>query len=129
LARAKQNAELNHLHLTDEERTGHLPKLVDDLIVRLGNDKKPTRNSNAGKSSAATAHGKLRHQQGYSAAMLVEESRILEVTIFGTLHNDRAALDLSRVLSDVMIIADEVDSQLSQTMTSFMEMTDQREVA
>ena len=35
LARAKQSKELNHVPLSDEERTGHLPKLVEDLIVRL----------------------------------------------------------------------------------------------
>ena len=36
LARAKQSKELNHVPLSDDERTGHLPKLVEDLIVRLG---------------------------------------------------------------------------------------------
>jgi chemotaxis receptor (MCP) glutamine deamidase CheD len=36
LARAKQSVELHHLMLSDDERTGHLPKLVKDLIVRLG---------------------------------------------------------------------------------------------
>jgi YesN/AraC family two-component response regulator len=35
LARAKQSKELNHVQLIDAERTGHLPKLVEDLIVRL----------------------------------------------------------------------------------------------
>ena len=35
LARVKQARELNHLPLTDSERTGHLPKLIDDLVLRL----------------------------------------------------------------------------------------------
>ena len=35
LARARQSKELNHVQLSDDERTGHLPKLVEDLIVRL----------------------------------------------------------------------------------------------
>src|SRR5579863_592166 len=33
LARAKQSKELNHVLLTDDERTGHLPKLVEDLEI------------------------------------------------------------------------------------------------
>jgi DNA-binding NtrC family response regulator len=37
LARAKQSKELNHLLLSDDERTGHLPKLVEDLVLRLSN--------------------------------------------------------------------------------------------
>ena len=35
LARVKQARELNHLVLMDSERTGHLPKLIDDLVLRL----------------------------------------------------------------------------------------------
>jgi hypothetical protein len=36
-------------------------------------------------SLAAEQHGQLRRQQGYSASMLVEESRMLQVSIFETL--------------------------------------------
>jgi len=53
--------------------------------------------------------------------MLIEESRILQVCIFKTLRTNLSALDLSLVLTDVMTIADEVDSQLRQTMASFSE--------
>ena len=35
LARVKQARELNHLVLIDSERTGHLPKLIEDLVSRL----------------------------------------------------------------------------------------------
>ena len=71
-------------------------------------------------SAAAVAHGKLRYLQGYSAAMLVHESRILQVTLFGTLQSNLNALDFSLLLPDVMTIADEVDAQLTQSMESFM---------
>jgi hypothetical protein len=66
-------------------------------------------------------HGKKRYQQGYSAAMLVEESRMLQVSIFQMLQDNLTNIDLSRMLMGVMVIADEIDSQLSQAMTSFME--------
>ena len=119
LVRTKKTPELNHLHLTDEERTGHLPKLVDDLVARLGRPKLPDKDSDAIASPAAIAHGALRRKQGYSAAMLIHESRILQVTIFGTLHENLSALDFNLLLPDVMIIADEVDAQLTQTMGAF----------
>src|ERR1700676_2007741 len=35
LARVKEARELNHLALGDDERTGHLPKLIQDLVFRL----------------------------------------------------------------------------------------------
>jgi len=119
LTRAKKTPELNHLPLCDEERTGHLPRLVEDLIERLGRPKLPDKDSDAIASPAAIEHGKLRRTQGYSSVMLIHESRILQVTIFGTLHKNLSLLDFNLLLPDVMVIADEVDAQLTQTMESF----------
>jgi hypothetical protein len=119
LVRTKRTPELNHLHLSDEERTGHLPKLVGDIVARLGRLTLPTNDSDAIVSFTAIAHGKLRRKQGYSPAMLIHESRILQVTIFGTLQKNLSVLDFSLLLPDVMIIADEVDAQLTQTMDGF----------
>lgn len=119
LTRAKRTPTLNHLHLSDKQRTEHLPKLIEDLVARLGRAKIPNRDSDAISSSAAVEHGKLRRTQGYSSAMLIHESRILQVTIFGTLQDNLSVLDFNLLLPDVMTIADEVDSQLTQTMESF----------
>jgi DNA-binding response OmpR family regulator len=120
LARAKQSSELNQVLLTDEERTGHLPKLVSDLVIRLSNTSTTTQASDAISSDAAIAHGKLRYEQGYTPAMLVHESRILQVTLFGILQSNLRFLDFSLLLPDVMTIADEVDAQLTQSMDSYM---------
>jgi hypothetical protein len=70
-------------------------------------------------STAAREHGQLRRKQGYSPAMVVEESRILQVSIFNTIQNNLGSVDFSRVLLDVITIADEVDSQLKQAMLSY----------
>ncbi|HWY57597.1 MAG TPA: response regulator [Terriglobales bacterium] len=120
LTRTKQSSELNLISLSDEERTGHLPKLVEDLALRLSKPSATDKDSDAIFSAAAVAHGKLRYQQGYTPAMLVHESRILQVTIFGTLQSNLNSLDFSLVLLDVMTIADEVDAQLTQSMDSYM---------
>jgi len=120
LVRSKQSSELNLVSLGDEERTGHLPKLVEDLALRLSKPRATNKDSDAVFSAAAVAHGKLRYLQGYTPAMLVHESRILQVTIFGMLQSNLNALDFSLVLLDVMTIADEVDAQLTQSMDSYM---------
>jgi hypothetical protein len=52
--------------------------------------------------------------------MVVEESRILQVSIFHTLEKNLRTVDFSLLLADVMTIADECDSQLKQTLNSFM---------
>jgi DNA-binding response OmpR family regulator len=122
LTRAKQSSELNCLLRSDEERTGHLPKLVEDLAVRLSKSSATSKDSDATFSAAAVSHGQLRYQQGYTPAMLVHESRILQVTIFGTLQSNLNSLDFSLLLPDVMAIADEVDAQLTQSMDSYMKL-------
>jgi hypothetical protein len=35
LGRVKVDSELNHIALDDEERTGHLPQLIRELVYRL----------------------------------------------------------------------------------------------
>jgi hypothetical protein len=52
--------------------------------------------------------------------MLVYESRILQVTLFGILQNNLSFLDFSLLLPDVMTVADEVDAQLTQSRASYM---------
>jgi hypothetical protein len=52
--------------------------------------------------------------------MMVEESRMLQVSIFQTLHNNLHRVNFSHVLLGVMAIADEVDSQLAQAMTAYV---------
>jgi DNA-binding response OmpR family regulator len=122
LARAKQSSSLNRLRLSDEERTGHLPKLVEDLATRLGRSSASGKDSDAAFSPAAIAHGELRYRQNYTPAMLVHESRILQVAIFGALQNNLVSLDFELLLPDVMAIADEIDSQLTQSMESYMKL-------
>jgi hypothetical protein len=121
LERTKESCDLDGLGISDAERTEHLPKLIEDLCIRLSQPKLPTKDSDSPPSLAASLHGKLRYQQGYTAAMLVHESRILQVTLFGTLQENLSSLDFGLLLPDIMMIADEVDAQLSQTMTSYME--------
>jgi CheY-like chemotaxis protein len=117
MALVEHNEELTCISLNFEERTGHLPNLLADLIYRL----RMPATAKANFSLAAREHGNLRRQQGYTATMLVEESRILQVSIFRTLQNNLSSVDFSQVLLDVMTIADEVDSQLKQAMFSFVE--------
>ena len=114
-----QDAELTCIPLSRIERTGHLPKLLLDLILRLRLDSGLT----APISKAARDHGAMRLQQGYTATMVVEESRILQVSIFSTLQRNLCGVDFSRLLLDVVTIADEVDSQLKQAMFSYVPTT------
>ena len=116
LEAVEHDAELTCIPLNRADRTGHLPRLLQDLVVRLQLDS----GLPAPISIAARDHGEMRHQQGYTVPMVVEESRILQVSIFSTLQKNLCTVDFSRLLLDVVTIADEVDSQLKQAMFSYV---------
>jgi ActR/RegA family two-component response regulator len=116
LAAVKTDEELNLVPLSAEERTGHLPKLLRELVHRL---RVPRPLGTKQASAGAVMHGEIRFAQGYSIPMMIEESRILQVSIFNTLQTNLSTVDFSLLLTDVMTIADEVDSQLKQTIVSF----------
>jgi DNA-binding response OmpR family regulator len=120
LVRVKKNKALLDVTLTDEERTGYLPKLIEDLVLRLKKPNAPGEEGDSISSAAAVAHGRMRRLQGYTPGMLVHDSRILQVTLFATLQSNLGALDFSLLLPDIMTIADEVDSQLTQAMEGYM---------
>src|ERR1700737_494715 len=116
VARVEQEPDLKCIPLNFEERTGHLPHLLNDVINRLRLDA----GTKAPISKAASDHGDLRRKQGYTVAMAVEESRLLQVSIFTTLHRNVKQLEFSALLPDVVTIADEVDAQLKEQMLRFM---------
>jgi ActR/RegA family two-component response regulator len=118
LARVKRTEELACVPLSDSDRTGHVSEIIKSIVIRL----RDTRaiEVTASPSPAAVAHGRVRYRQGYDAPMIVHESRILQVCIFETIQRNLAVVDFSLVLPDVMLIADEVDSQLTQSVASFL---------
>jgi hypothetical protein len=116
LMRVEKESDLMHIPLNHDERTGHLPHLIHDVINRLRLDA----GSKAPISKAAAEHGDLRRKQGYTVAMMVEESRLLQVSIFTTLHQNVKQLEFSALLPNIVTIADEVDAQLKEQMLRFM---------
>src|SRR4029077_4385488 len=72
LMRVEKEADLMHIPLNHEERTGHLPHLLHDVVKRLRLDA----GTKAPISKIAADHGDLRCRQGYTVAMMVEESRL-----------------------------------------------------
>ena len=116
LTRVEHEPDLKTIPLSFEERTGHLPHLLHDVIKRLRLDA----GTKAPISMTAADHGDMRRKQGYTVAMAVEESRLLQVTIFSTLHKNVKNLEFSTLLPSVVTIADEVDAQLKEQMLRFM---------
>ena len=116
LRRVNLVPELTDIPLSDADRTGHLPKLFHDLICRL----RLVKDAPSPVSAAAVAHGKIRCAQGYSVPMLVDESRALQVAIFSTLNAHQSKMNHNQMLLDIIVIADEVEMQLMETVRGLM---------
>jgi ActR/RegA family two-component response regulator len=114
----EKEESLTAIPMTFQLRSGHLVQVFQDLVLRLRSSK--VLGSKELLSTAAAQHGTARRKQGYTAAMMVEESRILQVSVFNTLQKNLANIDFSVVLIGVMTIADEIDSQLGQAMKSYL---------
>jgi len=117
-ALVESEPELVAIPMSRGDRCMHLPEMFRDLVSRLRNPL--PLGTKALTSAAARNHGCLRRDQGYTAAMLVTESRMLQVSIFQTLHLHVEDTKPGVLLMYVMSIADEVDSQLAQAMKSYI---------
>lgn len=118
MKRVEEVPSLMEVSLSHQERTGHLPQLIGDLIARLRQPEKAERPD----TTSANDHGRVRFNQGYSVPMLVDESRLLQVSIFDTLRRHQEGIDLRTMMSGVVIIADECDAQLKDTVETFMDL-------
>jgi CheY-like chemotaxis protein len=115
--RLQAEETLMSIPLNREQRCSHLPSVFIDLISRLRSQE--PMGTKEPRSTGAARHGVNRFSQGYTPAMLVEESRMLQVSIFNTLHKNLLNIDYSVLLIGVMTIADEIDFQLSQAIESY----------
>ncbi len=118
LERVERVTELAAIPITRKERTAYLPEIVENLSTRLRGVRDIEALDNP--SVAAVKHGELRFRQGYTPPLIVQESRILQVSIFETIERNLGTVDFNVVLPDIMLIADEVDSQLKQAIDSFL---------
>jgi hypothetical protein len=116
LSAVSSDDDLTSLQLSDNERNGHLPQLIPELVHRLC---VPCSLATKHASEGAVKHGETSYSQGYSIPMIIEETRILQVRIFNALQTNLNTVGSSLLLVDVMTIADEVDSQLKQTIVNF----------
>ena len=118
LSRVEKISALTNIRLSTADRTSHLPEILKNIITRL----RETRDleTPAKSSPEAVNHGVVRFFQGYSAPLIVQESRLLQVSIFETIQRNLVNVDFSCILPDVMLIADEVDAQLTQCIDGFL---------
>ncbi|HTZ57861.1 MAG TPA: response regulator [Acidobacteriaceae bacterium] len=119
--RVESEPSLMAVPMTCEERCAQFPILFRDLVLRLNSEQ--TASAKLLTSSGAAEYGASRFRHGYSASMLADEFRALQLSIFHTLQRNLARIDPSILLSAVMTIADELNAQLSRALKAYAEQT------
>jgi hypothetical protein len=116
LRRVNLVPELTNTPLSDADRTGHLPQLYFDLIsrLRLAKDAQPPISTAGCRAWTDTARTGLFRLHAHGGVAGVPGRHIRHR------HLHQSELDQSQLLLDVMVIADEVDAQLMETVRSLM---------
>jgi hypothetical protein len=96
LVRVEQAKELAALPLAPEERTANLPEIVKSISARLREGRAVEVIDYS--SPAAVALGQCRYRQGYTTPFIVQESRLLQVSIFKTIECNLSRVDFTTVL-------------------------------
>lgn len=110
------NPEVAAIPLTPEERTDHLPELLDEVV---GHMEEQLEALSAKGAEAARKHGKTRYQQGYTIPQIVFETRVLQQVLSAIIQRDLLSLDLSTLVPDVFRTGEILESALEMAIRSY----------
>jgi YesN/AraC family two-component response regulator len=115
----KRDAQLSRFGLSDKEIVNHLPALMADLL-----ENPPEINQATHKSvRAAASHALTRRGQGFSAAQLVREMKLLRTVLAQILQENLLTINLSLLISDMIEIGQNLDLLLAESVAAFSDST------
>jgi PAS domain S-box-containing protein len=104
-----KDPELAALPLTEEERSDHVPDMMEELIRRLEG---PLSELSPPATEAARKHGKTRYRQGYTIPQIIFEARVLHQVLSATIHENLFGLDLSTLVHDILEIGETLQADV-----------------
>lgn len=116
LAKMKAHPELRRIHLSDTERTDHLPTLLATIVGALESNGKALGDE---PLRAAAQHGRLRSQQGYSLPLMVEDTRVVDESIYELVQENLLTVDVSRLIFDLQAVNRMLELQLKESLREF----------
>lgn len=111
-----RDPELAAIPLTRQERTDHLPDLLQDLIRRL---ERHSDEWGPGPAESARKHGQVRHQQGYTIPQILFETRILQQVISAMIQENLLAIELSTLVPDILEIGYSLQAEVEISIRAY----------
>lgn len=114
----KSSPDLAAISLSDVERINDVRLMLSALVHALESGQHHDREE---LLLPATTHGRMRRQQGYSAPMIVEDTRCIDLAVVKVIEDNLLAIDISELLPDWDALHGMLQGQLKASITAFLE--------
>jgi YesN/AraC family two-component response regulator len=118
LQRLREVPGIMRIPLSEAERINNAPVMIAELSGCL--ERKEICLSES-SSESAMQHGRIRHAQGYTIPMMVNEARHLENAIADCLQLNLLSLDLSSLIPDIFVMSNCFHLMLEESIRAFEE--------
>jgi len=116
LKEANRNPDLSAIQLNKKERLDHVRQIVEELAKRVEVDGNTLLEL---AKDGATKHGRERYEQGYSPRHVAIEGRILHSVISHVIQEHLLSIDVSTLISDMMLIGESLHEQFEESLRAF----------
>lgn len=97
VALTKADTDLLSIQLSDSERKGYVPRVLDAVVAILDGGEITSESRNV-----AALHGETRLKQGYSARLLLREAKLLQDAIAACIHRNLLEIEISSLTPDMV---------------------------
>jgi ActR/RegA family two-component response regulator len=113
--------ELVAIPLSTEQRTDHIPGILNELIARVERESQEISEAavSAAAVSAAEKHGTTRCKQGYSVPKVLLEAHLLQRAITSTVQSNLLGIDLSHLIADLIEIGESLGFLLEVSVRAY----------
>ena len=108
--------ELAAIPLTKVDRVDHLPRLLDELVERMGERDGELSEE---QKEASRVHGQVRYEQGYTIPQVLLEMRILQHVLSETIQRELLGVELSTLVPDVFWIGQSLQAALEVSIRAY----------
>lgn len=115
LAAAESEPELAEIPLTKQERTDHVPLMLEALIQRL----ESSAHGLLQRDEYAREHGHTRRSQGYTTLQVVLEARILHQVLTSLIESNLLGINFSTLVRDILTVGEFLNGALETSLRAF----------
>jgi len=109
----KRDRKIASVPLSDEERIGHLPELLNALIELLERERDEP---SAAELRLAGEHGKRRKKQGYSIPTMLKDFHFLHQPVYDLIQSKLMGMDVTGLVSDLKRLEKNLHAMLEKSL-------------